>query len=440
MGNARTRLCAILLAAAAAILSSCGGSADIESDPLHPMARSREDNALGTFGDPVREMRGVYVATVYNLDFPSSAGLDADKLRSELDDIVGDVAALGCNAIFFQVRGACDAMYDSAIFPVSEYLTGKTGAALPDGFDPLSYITEAAHKNGIAVHAWVNPLRVTRGSVSNPKTDTTALAETSPARLHPEYTVEYAGELYFDPGLPEVRALIADGVREIVDGYDVDGIIFDDYFYPYPVDGYEFDDSASYAKYGSGDIGDWRRSNVDEMIRQVWETVKSCSPDCEFGVAPFGIWQNDDGKNGGSATRGLESYSALFCDTLAWIRGGYVDYVAPQIYWSFSKESAPFGVLADWWDSATRGTRVKLYISHAAYKYGTDEWSFAHAVGELTEQIGYSRLLFSYRGSIMYGIDELRRNVDGAGEELARCYGGDVCYFSSSDGNYVYYK
>ena len=140
--------------------------------------------------------------------------------------------------------------------------------------------------------------------------------------------------------MPEVRELIADGVREIIDGYDVDGILFDDYFYPYPEDGYEFDDSATFEKYGGGrELGDFRRESVNEMVRLVYETVKAADEGCRFGIAPFGIWRNDDGENGGSATRGLESYDEIYCDTLAWVRGGYVDYVAPQMYWSLARSS-----------------------------------------------------------------------------------------------------
>lgn len=433
-----------LLYIAAALLltllfSSCKKEVP-ESTPGKAMDAADADGALGALGDPTREMRGVYIATVYDLDFPSKAGLDADTLKSELDSIVDDVERLGFNAIFFQVRGSCDAMYKSSIFPVSEYLTGVTGGELPGGFDPLSYLIEIAHARDIDVHAWVNPLRVTRGSPSRPKTDVTALAANSPARLHPEYTVEYAGELYFDAGMPEVRELIADGVREIIDGYDVDGILFDDYFYPYPEDGYEFDDSATYEKYSGGrELGDFRRESVNEMVRLVYETVKAADERCRFGIAPFGIWRNDNGENGGSATRGLESYDEIYCDTLAWVKGGYVDYVAPQLYWSFSRESAPYGVLADWWDEQVRGTGVDLYISHAAYKYGEDEWSFAHAVHELTEQVKHARPLISYRGSIMYSLSSLRENASGVADDIEAAYFRSVSYFKKDGGKYTYY-
>lgn len=422
------RAAALLLSAAALIFSGCGDKTLPETG-LSPMETEREDPASGQYDDPVAEVRGIYIATVYNLDFPSKPGLSADELADELDAIVSNTVRLGCNAIYFQVRGASDAMYDSDIFPVSEYLTGVDGGELPDGFDPLLYLVDKAHESGVAVHAWVNPLRITRGgTVSSPKTDTDMLPETSPAREDPALTMPYAGELYYDPGVPEARELVADGVFEIVSKYDVDGVLFDDYFYPYPENGEEVHDGATYKKYGGADIGDWRRDNINEMIKLCRDAVKSADPDCSFGIAPFGIWKNDDGKNGGSDTRGLESYSEIFCDTLAWVNGGYVDYVAPQIYWSFSKEAAPFGVLADWWCAQLDGTGVGLLVSHAAYRYGTEDWSFAGAVSEMRTQIEYCRRLISYRGSILYGYSELCGNTDGVADEVAESFADDVYY------------
>ncbi len=387
------------------------------------------DTVTTEYSEPVREVRGIYIATVYNIDFPSKRGMSEDELKEELDRIIELTGQIGCNAVYFQVRGAADAMYDSKIFPVSEYLTGEKDGELPDGFDPLSYLIEHAHSKNIDVHAWVNPLRVTRGgSVKKPKT-VDDLPLTSPARTSPELTVSYAGEIYFDAGNPDARELIADGVREVVENYDVDGVLFDDYFYPYPVDGCTFDDALTYEKYGGGkELGDWRRENINKMVKSCFDAVKSADPDCAFGIAPCGIWQNDDGENGGSATRGFEAYESIYCDTLAWVRGGYVDYVAPQIYWNFGHKSAPYAVLADWWCAQLDGTGVDFLISHAAYKYGTDEWGFAGAVDEMKEQIGYARELISYGGSIFYGFSEIRDDVDGLAGEISECYTEETTY------------
>ena len=187
---------------------------------------------------------GVWAASVYNLDFPSRPDLSADELKSELDTIIENTKSWGLNALFLQVRPCADSLCKSDIFPVSSVLS-STGA-LPDGFDPLAYAVERAHAAGIELHAWINPLRVTAGNAEQPQHDPASLPEGSPARAHPEYTVPYAdGKLYFDAGYPEVRQLVVDGVVEIIENYDVDGIHFDDYFYPYPVAGASFDDAES---------------------------------------------------------------------------------------------------------------------------------------------------------------------------------------------------
>lgn len=423
-----------LLTAAAMLLSACSAEVNDANTSLDPMD-TESSNAYSDGYTNIRdEHRGVYIATAYNIDYPSKAGLDAETLASELDDIIETVLSVGGNAIYFQVRPNSDAFYASKLFPISSYLTGKTDGELPDGFDPLEYLVKKAHEKNIEVHAWVNPLRATRGSLSNPKTDVEALALKHPARLNSSLVVEYAGELYYDPGLPEVRALVSAGVSEIVNGYDVDGVLFDDYFYPYPEKGsdgetIEFDDAETFAAYGGGKtLDDWRRSNINSMIKSCYEAVKAADPNCRFGVAPFGIWQNNNGENGGSDTLGMEAYSVIFCDALAWAEGGYVDYLAPQIYWSFSQSNAEYDVIADFWNSRLDGTGVDLYISHAAYRYGTDSWSEAGVVDEITAQLRYARRLLTYKGSLMYGYDELKRNVDGVSDELASVYVENVIY------------
>ncbi|MBQ4605929.1 MAG: family 10 glycosylhydrolase, partial [Clostridia bacterium] len=298
------------------LLTSCGVEAT--SLTLVPMQPTEENMPTTNIIDPSSEVRGVWIASVFNIDYPSAAGLDAAALQAEIDSIIATCLETGLNTIFFQVRPTCDALYKSELFPVSSFLS--TDGTLP--FDPLDYIVKEAHKNNIFVHAWVNPLRVTMNS-----TDVNSLPETSPARMHPEWTVPYVdGKLYLNAGIPEVRKLVADGVREIVAGYDVDGIVFDDYFYPYPANNADgtaavFDDAEEFAAYGAEyeDRAAWRRANINDLIAQVYDAVHTTDPDCVFGVSPFGIWQNDNGKNGGSATNGLEGYHALHCDALAWV-------------------------------------------------------------------------------------------------------------------------
>ncbi len=384
------------------------------------------DSVIGEGTPATAEVRGVFIASVYNINYPSKPGLSANELQVELDNIISTCIEANLNAIYFQVRPSADALYSSDIFPTSEFLTGTQGAPLMGGFDPLEYLVNAAHGRGIAVHAWVNPLRVSVGSPAAPRQDTAALADRHPVRENPEYAIAYAdGRLYFDCGNPDVRGLIVRGVAEIAENYDVDGVIFDDYFYPYPVKDAsgslaEFDDSASFALYGgSVTLDDWRRDNVNKMIEGCYNAIKAVREDCEFGVAPFGIWQNDDGKNGGSQTSGLESYSDIYCDPTAWIEGGYVDYIAPQIYWQFTNTVAPYDVLVRWWCELVDGTGVELLISHGVYNY--DTWDFPE--NELRSQIEFARSYSVYRGSILYGYAALSANTNGLFEETREVFG-----------------
>lgn len=202
--------------------------------------------------------------------------------------------------------------------------------------------------------------------------------------------------------------------------------MFDDYFYPYPVyvDGKiaEFDDSVSYSLYGNGlSLDDWRRQNVNNMIKTCYNTVKELASECLFGVAPFGIWANDDGENGGSDTSGLSAYDEIYCDAVSWIEGGYVDYIAPQIYWGFESDAAPYDVLIRWWSDKIRDSKVKLLVSIGAYRYATGDFSF----GELTEQLEYASENKLY-GSIIYGYEQIKANVGGVAEEAIAAFSGET--------------
>ena len=360
---------------------------------------------------------GVFIPSVYNLAFPSKPDLPADELRTEIDAIVEGASEIGLDALYFQVRPECDALYASNIFPVSKYLSSDGTLTL----DCLEYMVSAAHAKGIAVTAWINPFRVTVN-----KATLSDLPVSSPAAttLYDD-VVSYGGKLYFDPASPAVRRLICDGVAEIVENYDVDGIIFDDYFYPYVVyetdaDGNSiaaaFDDAKSFAASGGTSLADFRRENVNALIKDVYLTVKDARASCRFGVAPFGIWKNDDGSNGGSMTSGLESYSELFCDTLAWVEGGYVDYIAPQIYWRCDSLTASFKVLAAWWEKKLERSSVDLLISHAAYCYGDGSFD----AGELTKQLDAASRNDHYRGSIFYSWAAFRDDLSGICTEITR--------------------
>lgn len=388
---------------------------------------SESDEPIKKLRNPNAEVRGVWIASVGNINFPSEPGLDEETLKAELDDIVKTADKAGLNAIYFQVRPSADALYDSELFPTSSYLTGTQGKSSPNGFDPLAYLIEIAHKEEIYIHAWVNPLRITAGTAENPQHDINSLAENNPARKNPEWVVPYGdGKLYFNAGMPEVRKLIADGVGEIVNKYDIDGVIFDDYFYPYPIKDVAFNDDTEFTKYGADykTVGDWRRDNINKMVEACYETIKSINEDCLFGIAPFGIWQNDNGTNGGSDTKGLNSYSEIYCDPLAWAKGGYVDYIAPQIYWTFNYANARFDVLVKWWNQQLDGyDNVDLLICHAMYR--SAEWNI---VDEIKNQIEYARSNKKYTGSILYGYAALKSNDMNLMKQLQDVYKYDYIY------------
>lgn len=328
-------------------------------------------------------MRGVWVSSVANIDYPSQQGLSADQLKSEADAILNNIAAMGLNTVFLQVRPSADALYQSALFPWSRYVSGTTGQ-VPDGdFDVLAYWVEGAHSRGLQLHAWLNPYRITRDG----KEELDSLPETSPAKQHPEWVVEYEGNYYFNPGLPAVQQLVVDGAAEIVRNYDVDGIHLDDYFYP----GTDFNDAAAYARYGEDfdDIGDWRRDNVNTLIASLDETVHAINPELSFGVSPAGIWDNKADNPKGSDTNGRSSYREIYCDSVEWVKRGTVDYICPQLYWSIGYEIADFEVLVDWWQDIVSTSDVALYIGIGAYRAAEAE-----------------------PGDVWYGTAELERQLD----------------------------
>lgn len=350
------------------------------------------------------EMRGVWVSSVFNIDYPKKPTTDSLLLKREAEFIVKKAKDAGLNAIFLQVRPTADSLYKSSIFPYSKWLTGKAGLAPSDGFDPLQYFIELAHKEGMELHAWLNPYRVTKRS-NGETVSIQGLPDGHPAKLRPELVKFHEGNLYFDPGLPEARTLIADGVAEIVKNYDVDGIHFDDYFYP----GTDFADEDTYKTYGgSMDKGNWRRQNVNLMVKEVYDRIKSIKPAVSFGISPFGIWQNKSSNPAGSATSGNQSYSAHYADSLYWIKNGIIDYINPQIYWEQGFKVADYQVLARWWNEQVKGTKVKLYIGHAAYKGGVDDadspW---HGEKEILSQLKFNEGLSEVDGSIFFSMKSL---------------------------------
>lgn len=363
-------------------------------------------------------LRGaVWVATAYNIDYPAQPTTDVRELKKQCRSILDTAQEAGLNTVYFQVRPSCDALYASQYFPWSAVLTGKAGQAPAHGFDPLRYWVKQAHKRGMRLEAWVNPYRICAGA--NAKQTFSSLPASSPAVQHPDWVVPYDGGYYFDPGIPEVRQLIVNGVTEIVQNYAVDGIQYDDYFYP----GESFDDSASYREYAdNADRSDWRRDNVNQLIQATYDTVHQHAKrkHCVFGVSPSGIWKNGYGDESGSQTRGFEHYSQSYADSLTWVNNNWVDYLCPQIYWEIGNDAADFETLVDWWSDRLADTDVSLVIGLAAYKIGDtasgDVWK-NNGVEELSRQLKLCRkqrgvdgvAVFSYHN--LAQPSKLRKNL-----------------------------
>jgi len=360
------------------------------------------------------ELRGVWVTTVSNGDFPTQQDLSVEQMKRQADAYLDTAQSLGFNAIFFQSRPMGDAMYPSKIYPWSHFLTGTQGQAPANGFDPLRYWIDGAHKRGMQLHAWCNPSRVTHGSTTKDDLD-----PNNPAVLHPEWTFEKVNLLYLDPGIPEVRQLVISGLVEIVTNYeDIDGIHFDDYFYPARSTD---EDAETFEKYG-GDfmhIEDWRRNNINLLVKEINEAMKKANPKVRWGISPAGIWANqgDDPAQAqhpeGSATRGNSTYYAYYADTKKWVKEGWIDYIVPQIYWHIGFEIADFKTLVDWWSDVAEGTNVKLYIGMAAYRVGsnprtTEAWN---TPAELIRQLDYLKTKPNVDGFVMFTMRNFNRGT-----------------------------
>jgi uncharacterized lipoprotein YddW (UPF0748 family) len=313
----------------------------------------------------VTEMRGVWLSTVANRDWPSRPGLTAAQQRTELIAHLDAAVRDRLNTVIFQVRPTADALWPSPYEPWSQYLTGTQGQ--DPGWDPLGTAVEEAHVRGLQLHAWFNPYRIANN------TDVTKLVASHPARRHPDWVVAYGGKLYYNPGLPQVRAFVEDAILDAVRKYPVDAVHFDDYFYPYPVAGQTFDDDAAYDRYGGSftDKAAWRRDNIDKLIRETAARIKRIRPGTRFGISPFGVWRNAATDPRGSDTRaGVQTYDDLCADTRKWVRQNWIDYIVPQLYWNIGFAAADYAKLLPWWAEVARGTRTRLYAGEALYKAG----------------------------------------------------------------------
>ncbi|MBR1932660.1 MAG: family 10 glycosylhydrolase [Prevotella sp.] len=288
-----------------------------------------------------REFRGAWIQCVNGQFQGIGTAQMQQTLRYQLDELQKD----GVNAIIFQVRPECDALYASQIEPWSRFLTGQQGRAPQPYWDPLQWMIDECHRRGMELHAWINPYRA--------KTKTTTMLATNHIAIRqPQRCFDYDEMKILNPGLPENRDYICQVVRDIVTRYDIDGLHIDDYFYPYPVAGQSIPDDAQYRQYTNGirDRGDWRRYNVNLFMKQLYETVHQAKPWVKVGVSPFGIYRNKKSAAIGSNTNGLQNYDDLYADVLFWISNGWLDYCVPQLYWEIGHKSADYDTLIRWWN------------------------------------------------------------------------------------------
>jgi uncharacterized lipoprotein YddW (UPF0748 family) len=357
-----------------------------------------------------RELRGMWIASVANVDWPSAPGLSPAEQRRELLDLLDLALERRLNAVMFQVRPTADAFWPSPYEPWSRYLTGIQGH--DPGWDPLGTAVREAHRRGLELHAWFNPYRV--AMTEDPGT----LAPTHPVRLHPDWAVPFGGKLYYNPGLPEVRRFVEDAMLDAVRRYPIDAVHWDDYFYPYPVAGQTFKDDDAYARYGAGfpDRDAWRRDNTDLLVRETAARIKRIRPRTRFGISPFAVWRNAATDPLGSATRaGVQTYDDLHADTRKWVRREWIDYIVPQVYWNIGFAAADYATLIPWWSDVVDGTGVDLYIGEALYKVGVAGQPAAwQDPAELSRHLTFDADHPQVRGNVFFSAKEVAADPLGA--------------------------
>ncbi|MCI6118695.1 MAG: family 10 glycosylhydrolase [Prevotella sp.] len=367
--------------------------------------------ALAATAQTKREFRGAWIQCV-NGQF---LGMTTEKMQSTLSFQLDELQKDGCNAIIFQVRPECDALYPSSLEPWSRFLTGQQGKAPSPYWDPLQWMVEQCHKRGMELHAWINPYRA--------KTKTTSLlASNHVAVRHPERVFSYDGQFIMNPALEENRIYICNVVADILRRYDVDGLHIDDYFYPYPAAGQTIPDAKQYSEMSNGinNIGDWRRYNVNLFIKQLHDTIAKVKPWVKFGVSPFGIYRNKKSSPIGSNTNGLQNYDDLYADVLLWINNGWIDYCVPQIYWQIGHPTADYTTLIEWWNHNAGGR--PLYIGEdveRTVKYADPSNVNSH---QLPAKMNLHQQLHNVKGTVLWYAKAAVDNVGNYGTLLRTNY------------------
>ncbi|MFD3698768.1 glycoside hydrolase family 10 protein [Streptomyces sp. NPDC058646] len=422
----------LLAGAAGALVTAAAGQTGTAGAAVAPGGRGAPHRpaAAGSPAEPgpswaaaAPEFRGMWIATVSNVDWPSRSGLPAAEQRRELLGLLDAAVERRLNAVILQVRPAADALWPSPLEPWSQWLTGKQGT--DPGWDPLGTAVTEAHARGLELHAWFNPYRVAH------HTDPGRLVSGHPARRNPGWTVAYGGKLYYNPGLPEVRHFVQDAMIDAVGRYAVDAVHWDDYFYPYPVEGEYFDDDAAYEEHGSGfaSRAAWRRHNTDTLVSEMSVRVKEVRPQARFGISPFAVWRNAGRDPLGSPTDGsLATYDDLYADTRRWVREGWVDYVVPQAYWHIGHPVADYADVVPWWAHTVQGTGVDLYVGEALYRCDADSPTAAwRDPAELSRHVSFARDLEEVRGHVYFSAKQVAADPNGAmARVVADHYGSAV--------------
>ncbi|MET0244942.1 MAG: family 10 glycosylhydrolase [Flavitalea sp.] len=363
---------------------------------------------------PKYEFRAAWIATVDNIDWPTRGNYNTESQKQEFIKMLDMHQRNGMNAVIAQIRPCTDAFYPSALEPWSEWLTGKQGKAPFPYYDPLQFMIEETHKRGMEFHAWCNPYRAEFNIGKS------SIAPDHITKKRPEWFLSYGGKKYFDPGNKDAQQFVVSVIRDVVSRYEVDAIHFDDYFYPYRVPGKEFPDQDSYAKSGTTlSKDDWRRANVDSIIVHLNKAIKEENPTCRFGISPFGVWRNKDKDAEGSNTKaGVTNYDDLYADILLWLKQGWIDYVAPQIYWEIGHPAAPFEVLVDWWSKHTYGKHC--YIGLAIYRAGSNNaWKDKT---QLPRMLTAMRSYPEIQGAIYFSSRSFEKNPNGWNDSLQNNY------------------
>jgi uncharacterized lipoprotein YddW (UPF0748 family) len=350
-----------------------------------------------------RDLRGAWIATVANIDWPSDRNLPVEDQKKELINILDRLKESGINAVFFQVRTECDALYNSSIEPWSYWLTGQQGKKPDPYYDPLDFIITEAHNRCMELHAWFNPYRAVG------KVDRFELASNHVSIKHPDWILQFGEMKMLNPGIPEVRNYILSVIEDVIKRYNLDGVHFDDYFYPYtPI---KNEDSTTYELYKGNfsDINEWRRNNINSLITDTYKLISITNPKIKFGVSPFGIVENKY-----TGTSGFESYNVLYSDPIFWLNNKTIDYICPQLYWKIGHRSNDYRKLLPWWINIKNGRQ--LFIGHFSTKFM--EESYTGSKLEMGNQLRLDKATGNVDGDVYFSAKSICNNFSGLSDSM----------------------